>query len=81
MHHEERAVEPGNGITSGILLRQHSPKLVGQGLPGVEFRDEPAHAPVTAMAIPQDLLYVTHGRFGKAARIGVRLPWSTGCTY
>ena len=80
MHYEQRAVEPGNGITPGVCLPQHGPELVGQRLPGIEFGNEPTYPPVAALAIPQDLLYGTHGHLGEAARIGVRMPWSKGRT-
>ncbi len=80
MHHEECAVEPGNGIGPGVFLPQHGPKLVGQRLAGIEFGNEPAYPPVTALAIPQDLLYGTHGHPGEAARIRVRMSWGTGWT-
>ena len=80
MYHEERSVEAGHGIVPGVSLPKHGPELVGQRLPGIQFRNEPADPPVTALAIPQDLLYGTQGHPREAARIRVCTPWGTGWT-
>ena len=45
MYHEERSVEAGHGIVPGVSLPQHGPELVGQRLPDIQFRNEPADPP------------------------------------